>query len=307
MKLVCIGRLIVLISLSIMVDSTKTVAVWCVLEECQSSEAGLSAKSFLETGGENALIIVSSENEGEIAENIVPEADILVLPKREQVNEDADKVFQLQKFFEKFEHGERTYYIICDNNVVWKKFDENYFLKIKHDLWFERAIFYDSRWLLSKIPFARQCDSTVQTLRAANKYIECRKPLEVRLDVGLYGGRSQVLKKLIGSFSQLLLHIPLQKRPTPEALLSYIIPNLNFTVCSCLDKISIDGQNTSGSDDTIWTPTFQIKLDRVRSRSANLSRIHLINAYNNLECEMANRLDEKGEISSWHSKLSAER
>lgn len=257
----------------------KITAVWCIFGNKHACMAAFSAKSFFDSGGENALIVVSTEYERIIVEHIEGRAKVLVLPVDiADYPKIAYKTFCLAKLFDQKSFNDLDYLIICDSDVIWTNFDESKFMTLTFDLWFQRATYYNSRLLQSKIPYVRRRDIIVRTLRNARKYIECENPLDVTLNAGLYGGRSDVLKVLIKEFSDLLFKMRPREVKLSEALLSYVVPNLGLTVCSDTVDLNIKFRvRNEVFRKRTWSPEFQTALDQIRSRDSKLSRIYFMN------------------------------
>jgi hypothetical protein len=257
----------------------KITAVWCIFGDKHACMAAFSAKSFFESGGENALIVVSTEYERNIVEHIESRAKVFVLPVDiSDYPKIAYKTFCLAKFFDQISFNDLDYLIICDSDVIWTSFDQDKFKALTFDLWFQRATYYNSRLLQSKIPYVRRRDIIVRTLRSARKYIECANPLDVTLNAGLYGGKYTVLKVLIKEFSALLFKMRPREVKLSEALLSFVVPNLGLTVCSDTVDLNIKYRvRNKVFRKRTWSPEFQTALDQLRSRDSNLSRIYFMN------------------------------
>lgn len=253
-------------------------AVWCACGKHCAFEAAFSAKSFLDCGGQYAIIVVSTEHERIIVESIDTRVKVFIsntfienYPKIQY------QTFCLKFLFKNLKFYSNDFLIICDNNIIWSKFDKNKFTEMKFDLWFKESSFYNSRLLLSNLPLMQKQDSVVRTLINANKYIGCDYPLDVTLNTKLYGGRYNIIENIINELCYLLEKMQPDEVKLPDALLSYVVPNLRLTVCSDAQHLTVKFKKRKKTKtEKIYSPFFQDALNKLRSRDPKLSRIHFI-------------------------------
>ena len=237
--------------------------------------AALSAVSYMKAGGTNPIIVVSTPYEELIVKRIDNRINVLVVaidigkyPKISYKNFCLVEVFKLGIF------QKNEFLIICDSDVVWWKFDQRKFMELKTDLWFQRVSYYNSRLLMSRIPFIPRRDVAVRTLRNASRYIKCERPLDVVVNAGLYGGSFEVLEKLTQEFYLSTIKIPPRKVKLSESLLSFVIPNMNLSVST--DTIDLNIKYRIGKKIVrVRTDSqhFQKGLDLLRTRNPIMNRV----------------------------------
>ena len=241
--------------------------------------AAFSAKSFLDTGGEKAVILYSNSNE----KSIINDIDDRISTRFSKIRcrnhpKESFRHFCLNKNFFLIKDLKNDFIILSDCHVIWHCVDKNKFNTFCFDLWFQKVNFHSSRWTYSRISFLGKAYSESKILKKASLAADYRTPLDVNLDSGLFGGSYLTIKALICEFCTLLKTMDSEHLKAPDLLLSVVIPKLNMSVASDLRDLNVIHKEKKKTQLVgVTSSKFQSNLNKLYSKKIITKRIFFIN------------------------------